>query len=118
MELNTWSNFSKTYLTTTNTCVCHFLPSLVILVQKKSMDRKYLTYVSIVTNLQALSFRSKLQKRAEDKHSGDVDLTDYSVFGLHPLSGILKNTFRKLELFPSSGEKMARSYSVQYVKKG
>jgi hypothetical protein len=29
---------------------------------------------------------------------------NYWVFGLFPSSGILENTFRKLDLFPSSGE--------------
>jgi hypothetical protein len=31
---------------------------------------------------------------------------DYRVLGLCPSSGILKNTFRNLDLFPSSGEGM------------
>jgi hypothetical protein len=29
---------------------------------------------------------------------------NYWVCGLYPTTGILKNTFRKLDLFPSSGE--------------
>jgi hypothetical protein len=41
---------------------------------------------------------------------------DYWVFGLCPSSGILKTqkntTFRKLDLFPSSGEGTGDTYSV------
>jgi hypothetical protein len=40
-------------------------------------------------------------------------------FGLYPSSGILKTlentTFRKMDLFPSSGEKMGDTYSVESV---
>jgi hypothetical protein len=31
---------------------------------------------------------------------------DYWVFGLCPFSNILENTFKKLDLFPSSGEQV------------
>jgi hypothetical protein len=38
---------------------------------------------------------------------------DYWVFGRFPSSGILKNTtFRKLDLFPSSGEKVVTQQSM------
>jgi hypothetical protein len=37
---------------------------------------------------------------------------DYWVFGLCPSSGILKNKFWKLDLFPSLGEGVADIYSI------
>jgi hypothetical protein len=41
---------------------------------------------------------------------------DYWVFGLSPLSGILKyTTFRQLNLFPSSGVGVGDTYSVGSV---
>jgi hypothetical protein len=43
---------------------------------------------------------------------------DYWVFGLCPLSSILKNTiFEKLHLFSSSGEAMGDTYFVGSLKK-
>jgi hypothetical protein len=43
---------------------------------------------------------------------------EYWVFGLCPPSDILKKTsFRKLDLFPSSGEGMGDTYSVGFVRK-
>jgi hypothetical protein len=43
---------------------------------------------------------------------------DNQIFGLRPSSGILKhNTFRKLDLFPSSGEGVGDTYSVGSVRK-
>jgi hypothetical protein len=43
---------------------------------------------------------------------------DYWVFGLHPLSSILKNaTFWKLNLFLSSGKGMGGTYSVGSARK-
>jgi hypothetical protein len=45
---------------------------------------------------------------------------DYQAFGLSPSSGILKTqkntTFRKLDLFPSSGEGVGNTYSVGAVR--
>jgi hypothetical protein len=42
---------------------------------------------------------------------------DYCVFGLCPLSGILKNiTFRKLYLFSSSGVEVEGSYFIDFVR--
>jgi hypothetical protein len=38
------------------------------------------------------------------------------VIGLGPSSGILKNTFRKLDLFPSSGEGLGDNYCVESVR--
>jgi hypothetical protein len=49
------------------------------------------------------------------------DIQDYWVFGLCPSSSILKTqkntTFRKLDLFPSSGEGTGDTYSVGPVRK-
>jgi hypothetical protein len=43
---------------------------------------------------------------------------DYWFLGLRPLAGTLKNTlFRKLDLFPSSGEGVGATYSVGSVRK-
>jgi hypothetical protein len=42
---------------------------------------------------------------------------DYWVFGLCPLSGILKNMFQKLDLFLSSGEGVGDTYSVGSIRK-
>jgi hypothetical protein len=42
---------------------------------------------------------------------------DYRVFGLCPLSGILKNMFQKLDLLPSSGERVEGIYSDGSVRK-
>jgi hypothetical protein len=43
---------------------------------------------------------------------------NYWVLGLFPSSGILENTFRKLDLFPSSGEGGGEdTYSVEYLRK-
>jgi hypothetical protein len=48
------------------------------------------------------------------------DIQDYWDFGLCPSSGILKTpkntTFRKLDLFPSSGEGTVGTYSVGPVR--
>jgi hypothetical protein len=48
-------------------------------------------------------------------------IQDYWVFGLCPLSDILKTqkntTFQKLDLFPSSGEGTGDTYSVGPVRK-
>jgi hypothetical protein len=48
-------------------------------------------------------------------------IQDYWVFGLCPSSGILKKqkntTFRKLDLFPSSGEGAGDTYSVGPIRK-
>jgi hypothetical protein len=43
--------------------------------------------------------------RVKGKQKRLEDTQNYWVFGLFPASGILENTtFRKLDLFPSSGE--------------
>jgi hypothetical protein len=40
------------------------------------------------------------------------------VFGLYPSSGIVRNTnFRTLDLFPSSDEEVADTYSVESIRK-
>jgi hypothetical protein len=45
-------------------------------------------------------------------------IRDYWVFGHCPSSGILKNTtFRKLDVFPSSGEGLGSTYLFESVKK-
>jgi hypothetical protein len=48
-------------------------------------------------------------------------IQDYWVFGLCPSSGILKTqkntTFRKMDLFPSSGEGTGDTYSVGPLRK-
>jgi hypothetical protein len=50
-----------------------------------------------------------------------LSLKDYWVFGLCPSSGILKKqknpTFRKLDVFPSSGKGAGDTYSVGPVRK-
>jgi hypothetical protein len=46
------------------------------------------------------------------------DTRNYWDFGFCPSSGILKNTsFRKLDLFPSSGEEVEDTYYVRSVRK-
>jgi hypothetical protein len=42
---------------------------------------------------------------------------DYWVFGLCPSSGILKSKFWKLDLFPSSGERVGDTYFVGSIRK-
>jgi hypothetical protein len=45
------------------------------------------------------------------------NIRDYWVFGICPSSGIIKNTtFRKLNLFSSSGEGVGCTYSVGLVR--
>jgi hypothetical protein len=50
-----------------------------------------------------------------------IVIQDYWVFGLCPSSGILKTqkntTFRRLDLFPSSGEGTGDTYSVGPIRK-
>jgi hypothetical protein len=47
-----------------------------------------------------------------------VDAHDYGILGLCPSSGVVKNTaFRKLDLFPSSGEVVGDTYPVDCVRK-
>jgi hypothetical protein len=41
---------------------------------------------------------------------------NYWVFGLCPSSGILKSKFRKLDLFPSSGEGVEGTYFVGSIR--
>jgi hypothetical protein len=52
-------------------------------------------------------------------YTGKKNKENYWVFGLFPSSGILENTmFRKLDLFPSSGEGGGEdSYSVGALRK-
>jgi hypothetical protein len=40
------------------------------------------------------------------------EVRDYWDFGFCSSSGILKNVFRKLDLFPSTGEEVGEMYSV------
>jgi hypothetical protein len=43
---------------------------------------------------------------------------DYWISGLHPSPSILKNTmFWKMDLYPSSGERVGHTYSVGSVRK-
>jgi hypothetical protein len=43
--------------------------------------------------------------KVKELSNSEYNTRDYSVFGLRPLSGILKNTtFRRLDLYPSSVE--------------
>jgi hypothetical protein len=61
-------------------------------------------WVAAVNNLDSLG--QSMSDGQVGWEPGTTDrLQDYWVFGLFPSSGILENTtFRKLDLFPSSGE--------------
>jgi hypothetical protein len=45
------------------------------------------------------------------------NILQYQVFGLCLLFGVIRNTFWKLDQFPSSGELVGDTYSVGSVRK-